>query len=336
MKKVYYILTIILSVLIIILFAVVSATSTDDIPAACMGLIITLMAVGFLLLSVLGLKKDIYIPGIMLKKAGVFAIGIGLMFLEAGLFHKEYLLQGISLFALIAGVAGVTFFILGNNLIRKKNEKAKSENVWITYKEVMFAKMPSLSRTLRSGVTVDDIRAAETEMGITFPEALKKLYMTNNGDDGKALCGMICGFHFLSLEALLSEWRSLKNIAENPEINNRGQFSSDPVGYIRKCYADVKWIPVCTDGSGNFIGIDLDPDLNGTAGQVINFGRDEFNKTVLAGDLNAFFERLSRFINSNDFYIDDYDGEEVIMFRKNGGEECAHLTDYLKDAFSVQ
>ena len=35
----------------------------------------------------------------------------------------------------------------------------------------------------------------------------------------------------------------------------------------------MKWLPFCSDDGGNFIGIDLDPDVNGTVGQVINFGK---------------------------------------------------------------
>ena len=335
MKKAYYILTMIISALAIILFGFITMLSSDEALLLMTSAILMGMAIGCFILSVYGLKKDGYIPGIILQKAGVLIAGFGAIVVLISLFSENDVFPGVNFG--IAGIgAGLMLFGVGGVLVKDKKDAQKSVNGWNVYKEALLAKMPFLSKTLRAGVKSDAIKAAETQMGIIFPEALKKLYLTNDGDDGKALCGMICGFHFLSLEALRSEWRSLKTIADNPELNNRGQFSSDPVGCVRKCYADAKWIPICTDGSGNFIGIDLDPDLSGTAGQVINFGRDEYNKTVLAGDLNAFFERLMRFVNSNDFYIDDYDGEEVIMFRKNGGEECAHLTDYLKDAFSVQ
>jgi cell wall assembly regulator SMI1 len=335
MKKAYYILTIIISAMAIILFGFITMLSSDEALLLMTSAILMGMAIGCFILSVYGLKKDCYIPGIILQKAGVLIAGFGAIVVLISLFSENDVFRGV-IFG-IAGIgAGLMLFGVGGVLVKDKKDAQKSVNGWNVYKEALLAKMPFLSKTLRAGVKVDAIKSAETEMGIVFPEALKKLYLTNDGDDGKALCGMICGFHFLSLEALRSEWRSLKTIADNPELNNRGQFSSDPVGCVRKCYADAKWIPIFTDGSGNFIGIDLDPDMNGTAGQVINFGRDEYNKTVLAGDLNAFFERITRFVNSNDFYIDEYDGEQVIMFRKSSGEECAHLTDYLKSVSSVQ
>ena len=204
---------------------------------------------------------------------------------------------------------------------------------WNTYKESLCVKMPFLRRTLREGASAEDIRAAEEEIALSFPDELKDLYLSNDGDNNEALCGMILGFHFLSLDSLLSEWRSMKKIAENADINYGSRFSSTPEGCIRKCYADTKWIPICSDGGGNFIGLDLNPDVNGTVGQIINFGRDEYHKTVLAESLDAFFVRLTRILYSKDFHIGEYDGEEVIFF---GPEEGAHLTDYLKSEASVK
>ena len=207
---------------------------------------------------------------------------------------------------------------------------------WNAYKEALLAKMPFLAETLREGVSESDISSAEAETGITFPQQLKELYLANDGDTHKALCGMILGFHFLSLESLLYEWRSMKKLAEDADLNDSSRFSSTPEGCIKRRYADMKWLPVCSDDGGNFIGIDLDPDINSTVGQVINFGRDEHNKTVLAKDLNAFFDRLTRIVNSDDFFIGDYDGEDVVLLGTDDIEEGAYLTDYLTSEDSVQ
>jgi hypothetical protein len=38
--------------------------------------------------------------------------------------------------------------------------------------------------------------------------------------------------------------------------------------------------------------MDLDPDKNGTKGQIINFGRDEENMIVLSNSLHDFFNFL--------------------------------------------
>ncbi|MBR3517606.1 MAG: SMI1/KNR4 family protein [Lachnospiraceae bacterium] len=189
--------------------------------------------------------------------------------------------------------------------MEKKDVIRNSE--WNMYVEKLCEKMPYLRETLREGASAEDIRAAETETGCQFPDLLKGLYLTNDGDNAEALCGMLLGFHFLSLEAMRSEWR--------------------------RSYANTKWIPIGSDGGGNFIGVDLE---NGTNGQVISFGRDEEGKTVLAENLGELFARFTRIVCSEDFYIGEYDDEQVIVLGTDDVEEGSYLTDYLKSEDSVK
>lgn len=67
--------------------------------------------------------------------------------------------------------------------------------------------------------------------------------------------------------------------------------TSTPTGAIKLKYFHVKWLPIFSDGGGNFIGLDLDPDTNGVKNQVIVFGRDEEDMYVIAEDLDRFFDR---------------------------------------------
>ena len=186
---------------------------------------------------------------------------------------------------------------------------------WSAYIKTLFSKMPFLKETLRPGAAVDSIKTTEVEIGFAFPAELKKLYLTNDGDNNEALCGMILGFRFLSLDEMFSEWRSMKNIAE---------------------YADKRWLPFGSDNGGNFIGVNVDPDSSGKAGRVIFFGRDEQEETVIADSLGALFERFTRIIMSPDFYIGDYDGEEVILLGTDDVDEGSYLIDYLKSENSVK
>ena len=332
MKKVYYISTIIFAVFVILLFDVLALSALEEKSTAVGALLVSIIAIGCLILSITGLRKDQHVGGIFLEKIGIILIGFALLVLAIGLFSIENILQAI-IIVIIAVILGALSFYAGVRLI-KKNRTATFN--WNAYKEALFEKMPQLSGTLNEGVLNKDIKAAQAKMGLNFPEYLKELYLTNNGDDNEAICGMIMGLHFLSLDSLLNEWMGLKKIADDPKINNSGSFSSTPMASIKRCYADAKWIPFCTDGSGNFIGIDLAPGPNGKAGQIINFGRDEGNKAVLAKDLNAFFERLVRITKSDDFHVADYDGEDVILLGTDDIEEGFHLTDYLRSPDSVK
>lgn len=211
-------------------------------------------------------------------------------------------------------------------------------NAWSTYKAELFKKMPSLSSTLNSGADENSIKAAEEEIGVSFGTELRELYLANDGDDHEALCGAILGFQFLTLEELLSEWRDWKDFADDESLNAPDRFTSVPEGCIKRRYADTKWLPLFTDNGGNFIGVDLDPDVKGTPGQIINFGRDEHDKAVLAESLGMFFERLTRIVRSSDFHIGEFDGEEVIYLGPDEDDEenDSYLTDYLLSDESVK
>lgn len=76
-------------------------------------------------------------------------------------------------------------------------------------------------------------------------------------------------------------------------------FESFPNKSIKLKYFHYKWLPIFTDGGGNFIGIDLDPDDKGTKGQIIIFGRDERVLTVISKDLNSFFDFILHVIDKN-------------------------------------
>lgn len=210
-------------------------------------------------------------------------------------------------------------------------------HAWNVYKKELFTRMPVLRETLNQGASEDAVRAAEAEIGVTFPAELREMYLANDGDEAE-ICGVLLGFHFLSLDELLSEWRSWKELAENAELNAPDHFTSTPPGRIKRRYADAKWIPLCSDSGGNFIGIDLDPDVNGRAGQVINFGRDEHNKVVLEVNLNAFLERLTRIIRSDDFVIEDdeFADGQIICFGPEDRDGHYHLTEYLVSEGSVK
>ncbi|WP_426430108.1 SMI1/KNR4 family protein [Winogradskyella sp. HB-48] len=76
-------------------------------------------------------------------------------------------------------------------------------------------------------------------------------------------------------------------------------FSSCPEDKIKKKYYHYKWIPIFHDYSGNFIGIDLDPDKKGVKGQVIIFGSDEQNMVVIADDFEEFLDLTIKEMKKN-------------------------------------
>lgn len=79
--------------------------------------------------------------------------------------------------------------------------------------------------------------------------------------------------------------------------------SSNPPGAIKPYYFHLKWIPLIEDHGGNYIGVDLDPGPSGTKGQVIVFGRDEYEMFVLAPSWDAFLDRMLAEIDRRPFSL---------------------------------
>ena len=74
---------------------------------------------------------------------------------------------------------------------------------------------------------------------------------------------------------------------------------SHPKNSIKEIYFHNKWIPFISDGGGNFIGYDLDPEQSGTKGQIIIFGRDELESTVVGKSLTEFLTKISDDLSFN-------------------------------------
>ncbi|MDA1478252.1 SMI1/KNR4 family protein [Bacillus changyiensis] len=179
---------------------------------------------------------------------------------------------------------------------------------------------------LNPPATVNEIEEVEKEMNITFPEDLRTLYLTHNGEKEMGP-GLFFGLSFLSLEEMVREWRTWKEIADDDWQDEVDAYSVPPV-WIKEKYANPNWIPISSDGGGNHIGIDLDPDKEGKVGQVINFGADEEVKYVIAYHLKDFLIHMTNTLKEGPYTIDEY--EEDFISWSYGEEEELHFLDAIR------
>ncbi|WZY00403.1 SMI1/KNR4 family protein [Bacillus sp. FSL W7-1360] len=181
---------------------------------------------------------------------------------------------------------------------------------------------------LNPPATEGQIRHAEKEMGIIFPEDLRSLYLIHNGENESGP-GLFFGLPFLSLDDMLDEWRGWPNAEEEwmTEIDSH----SVPSGWIKERYVNRYWIPISKDHGGNHIGIDLDPDEKGHKGQIINFGSDEEVKYVIAHqivDLLSFITETLRKGNYTLRHEEEEEGDYVHWDYGSDGEST-HFLDEL-------
>ena len=123
---------------------------------------------------------------------------------------------------------------------------------------------------------------------------------------------MVGNIEFLMLDEIINE---INIISEEENIINEN-LEVEPKGSIKKVEYGEKRVPFITDYSGNFVGIDFDPGVNGVIGQVINYGGDEEKMYVFANTFKDFIEGIESLKIENDIYIVDYLIDNKINFIK--------------------
>ncbi|MBL8800034.1 MAG: SMI1/KNR4 family protein [Planctomycetia bacterium] len=151
---------------------------------------------------------------------------------------------------------------------------------------------PGLVSVFNLGATAEEIDAIERAIGQTLPTDVRESFAIHNGA-GRFLFGD----EMLTAEDVVRRWQVWREVEDyNEEF--RDNMKSFPERAIALAYTVPGWIPLTSDGGGNHLGVDLTPGPAGTIGQVINFGRDEEHKCVLASGWAEFLADFATFLES--------------------------------------
>lgn len=185
---------------------------------------------------------------------------------------------------------------------------------------------PELNASLNPPATEADITRFEATLGVTLPDDLKKLYRLHNGESNDA--GLFFGLPFIGVDEALSEWKTWASLKESTATLDN-DIISVPAGHIKEQYVNTRCIPISKDYGGNNIGIDLDPGPGGSAGQVINFGRDEDTRFVIATSLSGFLEFILHNLKNGNYHFDINGEDEPRSFLMKEPAN-SHFLDTLK------
>lgn len=174
-----------------------------------------------------------------------------------------------------------------------------SNDPWTEYKTWLKHAAPTVFDTINPAPMPGELSKLTGNTEFTLPDEVIKLYEENDGGERGNL---IYGMELLSIAKILNElqnWRELEDVGDN------GLYSSYPENAIKLRYTNHGWLPLLSDGSGNHIGVDMDPGPNGLLGQVINFGRDEDHKFVIASSFTEFLKMINSYINAGRWVVND-------------------------------
>ena len=198
---------------------------------------------------------------------------------------------------------------------------------WRRIEAWLEEQLPVLKLSLRPGVSRTDLKKFEKAIGRPLPDDVRESWMIHDGQrpipyvpddpmfnvedyDDLLTKGVVFGSAMMPLldrkDCLASRpalghgtfWTGMVEASERGEDDGMlVEFSegstSSPEGAIQRLHACWAWIPLIEMGDSDQIGIDLDPGPNGVVGQVINIGRDQEEKHVLATSWAHFLEDVS-------------------------------------------
>ena len=223
--------------------------------------------------------------------------------------------------------------------------------------------LPILKLSLRPGISGTDLERFEKIIGRSLPDDVRGSWMIHDGqrpipylpdaleysvEDDDALLGKgaVFGSEVLPLldekDCLSSSpslghwkfWSEMVGASERGEDDGMlDEFSqectSSPEGAIQRLHACRAWIPLVEMNDSNQIGIDLDPGPGGVVGQVINFGRDQEQKYVLARSWAHFLEDVADELERGNFVITEDKGNKSFdMKEPHRGELWLNLKEW--------
>ncbi|WP_336158232.1 SMI1/KNR4 family protein [Amycolatopsis sp. VC5-11] len=131
------------------------------------------------------------------------------------------------------------------------------------------------------GASEEEIAAAETQIGVRLPEDLRALFRLVGEDSGET--GLLSYYAHDSLETLVREYHdglpgSCAGVSfDSPLEDTCPVFDADPPGRLKRVFRNDWWVTFGGNHGGEYLAVDLDPDIEGKPGQVLAYG--DFSET---------------------------------------------------------
>ncbi len=138
---------------------------------------------------------------------------------------------------------------------------------------------------LYEGATGEDFATLERTLGVQVPAQLQSFYRIHNGQqENKANTCFLRNLTLSSITEIIENWTFLQEEFDPEDIEVDAQPGVKPFAW------NAKWIPIASNGGGDYLCIDTDPAEEGTVGQVLYFWHDWEYRSVEATSLFEFIE----------------------------------------------
>ena len=200
---------------------------------------------------------------------------------------------------------------------------SKVEDAWSRIVAWSKANNPEAVADLRPGATADAIAAAESAIGVQFPDDLKTLYRLADGSEVDYPGQLDDGHWFMPLAQAIELYEIMIEFADEQPVDDYNFWRSQVDNQIISVKGPVKphsfskrWIPLTNSNGDVHRCIDLDPAPGGSPGQVIEVYPEACSHQVLADSLGDYLAKFAERLETGRFVMEhgslvDPDSEEV-------------------------
>lgn len=160
---------------------------------------------------------------------------------------------------------------------------------------------PKARADLRPPATEEAIRDAEEALGVALPDAVRGSFRVHDGQSGLAAY-IMDGWMLLPLEFVVSEWRFLLGMLESGQWVDT---SGEPIGPVQPRWWMPAWIPLLSNGCGDYQCVDLAPAPGGTRGQIVQFWHTDGARSVVAETFGSLLDRIADDYSAEDFVVNE-------------------------------
>jgi cell wall assembly regulator SMI1 len=144
---------------------------------------------------------------------------------------------------------------------------------------------------LNTGATQKKIDELEYVIGKKIPGDFTAFYKIHDGQSlHNGHHNLIDCEQLLPLENIIFDWKTWKSVTESETFPK--ELRSEPDKGIKNDWWNPAWIPFTSDGCGDSLCIDLDPDISGFAGQIIRMRHETVERDLIAPSFEGFISKF--------------------------------------------
>lgn len=233
-------------------------------------------------------------------------------------------------------------------MAQKSYYRIAMENTVKHFLDLILEEATPLMTTLNKGADEAQIANFEHSAGVTLPKEVRVLYQTFNGQKQGDKILFIDDLRFIPLEEIKTvqqQWlEQLQKVPNWQDLRFSEEEAMDMYwdGVIKNQFYNPRWLPFLSNGN-RFFFIDLDPDKNGTIGQIgeIDLSVDSIEDSfmdIIADSMEEWLDTVIEDLENNVLYYDNDEHTLIDSFVFNEGAAIPNIfaptPDYVSEGGS--